>query len=367
MILGLELTLFIYGLLAAVFCVTRSRSHTLGLLVVLAANIALVYLINPLLLMYLAAQIAWIAILYLLISKKIMLHSLNWSWLAFVGLLPPNLYNLFNQSILFSEFLDLQRLTMSNIGWQIGANFFVIRSFIVLREALSPGDFKWIQGFTSLTFLPAFPAGPICGGTPWAKDKIESMQVKNVISNLMRFGWGAAALYVLAPRLRLLADFLSTLTYGKPAEIYLDFIALYLDFSGYSAMALAVSALYGVRLPENFNRPYLATSIREFWRRWHISLSLFVSDYLLKPMVRRFGSRWAGVTTAFLFTGLWHEFSWQYIAWGLAHGLAMSASLREWPSLAKLSSFFPTKVIQTTSWFTTVSFVAIISHWVQSA
>jgi D-alanyl-lipoteichoic acid acyltransferase DltB (MBOAT superfamily) len=365
MILGFELTLFLYGLLAAIFCLVRRHSAAAALRFIVPINLALLCVINPLLLLYLILQLSWVALIYAFITVAPQCRSVQWSWLAFIGLLPLNMAKWAGDPEKIPELLLWYDVNLVSVGWYLGATFFVIRSFVVLREALFQPEKVLLPALATLTFLPSFAAGPVCGSQPWSQAKLKTVGPRVVIHSLMRFGWGAAALYILSPRIHLLAEYAATLPMGKIADIYLSFAALYLDFSGYTAMALAIAALYGVTLPENFNRPYLATSVREFWRRWHMSLSAFVADYLMKPMVRRSGSRWLGVTVAFLFTGLWHELSWRYLAWGVAHGLALSASLREWPFLEAVSSRCPGWLRAAIGWATTMTFVAIASYMVQ--
>ncbi|GAB4184405.1 MAG: MBOAT family protein [Thalassobaculales bacterium] len=102
---------------------------------------------------------------------------------------------------------------------------------------------------------------------------------------------------------------------------------IYCDFSAYSDMAVGLAGLLGYRFPRNFERPYAATSIRDFWRRWHVTLSAFLRDYLYKPLG---GSRHGTLaTTANLMVvmtlgGLWHGAAWSFIAWGALHGAALA-------------------------------------------
>lgn len=100
---------------------------------------------------------------------------------------------------------------------------------------------------------------------------------------------------------------------------------LYFDFSGYADMAIGVSLLFGVRLPLNFDAPYRAMSIQDFWRRWHITLSLWLRDYLYIPLGgNRAGPArtYANLFLTFLLGGLWHGAAWTFIAWGALHGAA---------------------------------------------
>jgi alginate O-acetyltransferase complex protein AlgI len=100
-------------------------------------------------------------------------------------------------------------------------------------------------------------------------------------------------------------------------------LQIYFDFSGYSDMAIGLARIFGYRFHENFDRPYSARSIREFWRRWHISLSTWFRDYVYRPLGgnRRDGARTiANLVTVFLLCGFWHGASWTFIVWGAYHG-----------------------------------------------
>jgi D-alanyl-lipoteichoic acid acyltransferase DltB (MBOAT superfamily) len=102
---------------------------------------------------------------------------------------------------------------------------------------------------------------------------------------------------------------------------------LYADFSGYTDMATAVAALLGLELPKNFNLPYLATSPADFWRRWHISLSSWLRDYVYLPLGVRFRRRrTANIVATWILAGLWHGASWLYLLYGLYHGILLAAT-----------------------------------------
>ena len=101
-------------------------------------------------------------------------------------------------------------------------------------------------------------------------------------------------------------------------------LQIYFDFSGYSDMAIGLGAAFGFEFKENFNYPYISTSIQEFWRRWHISLSTWFREYLYIPLGgNRNGKLRTGINKVivFFFTGLWHGASWNFVIWGLFHGL----------------------------------------------
>ena len=111
-------------------------------------------------------------------------------------------------------------------------------------------------------------------------------------------------------------------------------LQLFFDFAGYSAMAIGIGQMLGFHFPENFNHPYLARSIQDFWRRWHLSLSSWIRDYLYIPMGGNRGGTFATYRNLLLtmaIAGLWHgSDSWNFLLWGLAHGMALCLA-RAWP------------------------------------
>lgn len=145
----------------------------------------------------------------------------------------------------------------------------------------------------------------------------------------------------------LIADFLSenlvTRVFDTPtlysglevlAAVYGYALQLFFDFSGYTDIALGVGLLLGLKLPENFNRPYLAVNLMDFWRRWHISFSTWLRDYIQErlPQNRRkkpLASYCYTVIVTFLLGGLWHGIGWTFLVWGALHGVAL-ACVRLW-------------------------------------
>jgi hypothetical protein len=103
-------------------------------------------------------------------------------------------------------------------------------------------------------------------------------------------------------------------------------LQIYCDFSGYSDMAIGASKIIGIDLPENFNMPYLAVSPLDFWRRWHITLSCWLRDYLYFSLPLRRNRAWdkyRNTAITFLLSGLWHGAGWTFVCWGALHGVAL--------------------------------------------
>ena len=163
-------------------------------------------------------------------------------------------------------------------------------------------------------------------------------------AGLVIFTVGFAKKVLLADRLAPTVDQLFTqatqrvLDFGEAWTAALAFsFQLFLDFSAYTEMAIGSALLFGLVLPENFRRPYLAADLRDFWRRWHISLSNFLRDYLYIPLggSRHGPARYALATLITMgLCGLWHGAGWTYVAWGLWHGIGLIVC-RTWQQLGR--------------------------------
>ena len=138
-------------------------------------------------------------------------------------------------------------------------------------------------------------------------------------------------------------------------------VQIYCDFSGYTDIAIGSALLLGFQLPENFNRPYLARSLRTFWHRWHISLSSWLRDYLYIPLGGSRGGAWFTYRNLFitmLLGGLWHGASWNFVIWGAVHGagLAVTRMYQRWRK-RRFPDFEPGAIWEAVSVFLTFHFV----------
>jgi len=142
---------------------------------------------------------------------------------------------------------------------------------------------------------------------------------------------------------------------------------IYFDFSGYSDMALGSACLFGIRLPMNFNSPYKAASIIEFWRLWHISLSTFLRDYLYIPLGgNRHGRfrRYANLFITMLLGGLWHGANWTFVIWGGLHGIYLILN-HAWRSICRTFNFAAPEALQPFARAVSVfvTFVSVVFAW----
>jgi D-alanyl-lipoteichoic acid acyltransferase DltB (MBOAT superfamily) len=199
-----------------------------------------------------------------------------------------------------------------------------------------------------LTFFPKLLQGPIerAGDLiPQLKQKYE-FNYDNMRLGLLLFTWGLFKKVVVADRLALYVDAVYNDVYaftGLPLLLatYAYAFQIYMDFSGYTDMALGTALLFNINLTQNFNSPYLATSVADFWRRWHISFSRWILDYIFKPlqMQWRNGRNWgtaSALFVAFLISGIWHGASWGFVVWGGLHGLYLASSVFYKPYQKKL-------------------------------
>jgi len=126
---------------------------------------------------------------------------------------------------------------------------------------------------------------------------------------------------------------------------------LYFDFSGYTDMAIGLALLFNIRLPINFNSPYKATDIQDFWRRWHITLSRFLKDYVYIPLGGNRKGEFRTLLATFIIGGIWHGAGWTFVFWGFLHGMALVIH-RAWSKLGF-------KIWTWLAWLITFNFVNI--------
>ena len=230
-----------------------------------------------------------------------------------------------------------------------------------------------LRFFVFLAFFGHGPSGPIVRYPQQRLQLDPCGELRRVSAD--RFCYGIKRLVFGLSKKVLIADQLS-LIYQRvtsvPAEtvpapvLVLGYLAymmqLYFDFSGYSDMAIGIGSFFGLELPENFNYPYLSQSVGEYWRRWHISLSSWFRDYLYFPLG---GSHCSTARTCrnllivFMLTGLWHGAAWQYVVFGLLHGLLLCIErLGLLRLLEKLPAFFRHLYTLAATWLTLILFGA---------
>lgn len=217
-----------------------------------------------------------------------------------------------------------------NIGLPLGISFYIFKliSYVadVYTKKTAPGDFFHVLLYT-VTFHQV-AQGPITRYAEMAEEMDHrSVDAEDLAEGLWRFTVGLAKKTVLADHLGTLAETFLPLAGNTTFSVggaYLGalcyMLQLYLDFSAYSDMALGLGRMIGFHYPENFNYPYIAVSVRDFWRRWHISLSRFFRDYVYIPLGGNrvsTGRLLLNLLAVWALTGFWHGSSWNFLLWGL--------------------------------------------------
>lgn len=229
---------------------------------------------------------------------------------------------------------DYDPMPLKNIVLPLGISFFTFQQMSLLWDIYRGQSGEKVRFLDAALYISLFPqliAGPIVRYKDIAdqiKSRVESIDLFR--SGIQRFLVGLFKKVIIANTCGELADeiMLSSLENINTPIAWLGIIAytfqIYFDFSGYSDMAIGLGRMFGFRILENFNFPYISRSIQEFWRRWHISLSTWFRDYLYIPLG---GNRkgpyrtYFNLMVVFLLTGFWHGATWSFIIWGLYHGL----------------------------------------------
>ncbi len=239
--------------------------------------------------------------------------------------------------------------TALHIVLPVGISFYLFQttSYVVdiYRKHIEPCD-QLLDFAVYVAFFPQLIAGPIVRASEFLPQlgRIHVLSDVRMRFCLLLFAIGFFKKACVADNLAMFADPIfadaesySTYTLWLGALIYT--IQLYCDFSGYSDMAIALAGLLGFHLPKNFHFPYFSANLGEFWRRWHITLSTWLRDYVYFPLG---GSRqsepktYRNLLTTFGLNGLWHGGAWGFVVWGLANGLGVTI-FRAW-SRSRLSA-----------------------------
>lgn len=230
---------------------------------------------------------------------------------------------------------------LNAVSLPIGISFFTFTqiAFLVDARLNKCGEYNPLHYALFVSYFPHLIAGPILHHSemmPQFKNaKIISIFSGEVCDGLALFGVGLAKKLLLADAVGFYADkFFGGVQSGAEFAFFEALFGalsytfqLYFDFSGYSDMAVGISRMFGVELPLNFNSPYKSCSVIEFWRRWHISLSRFLRDYLyisLGGNRRGATRRYANLIITMLIGGAWHGAGWTFIVWGGLHGIYLA-------------------------------------------
>lgn len=223
-------------------------------------------------------------------------------------------------------------ISFLNIIIPLGISFFTFKNISYIADIYNGKIQKTKNLFYYLTYLVMFPSlvqGPIVRYETVSEELEKRSSSFNLFSKgVSRFVIGLSKKVILADTLGKSISSLSLIESQTVLSAWLkaicDITRLYLDFSGYSDMAIGLGLMLGFHFLENFNYPFCASSLTDFWRRWHISLSSFFKDYIYIPLggsrVNKF-RKYLNIFIVWFVTGLWHGASWNFILWGLYFGL----------------------------------------------
>ncbi len=265
-----------------------------------------------------------------------------------------------NFNLLFDGSVPLLHLALP-----LAISFFTFQQIAYLVDSYraETAEYDFLNYALFVTFFPQLIAGPIVHHAemmPQFASRWNLVQnYRNIAIGLFIFSMGLFKKAVIAD------TFAQWATHGFDVATTLNFIEawvaslsytfqLYFDFSGYTDMAIGTALLFNIKLPINFNSPYKALDIQDFWRRWHITLSRFLRDYIYIPLGgNRKGSfrTHTNLMATFILGGIWHGAGWTFIFWGFLHGMALVIH-RGWKNLG----FTMPKIL---AWFITFNFINI--------
>ena len=257
----------------------------------------------------------------------------------------------------------------------IGLSYYAFRQIHVAIEFYnrSIGKINLFTYVNYMFFLPTLLVGPINTMIAFEKDRLKrridlelfSIGLERVLYGLVKISF--VGNYLFSKRLE---DWI-TLQYnvGQINDMLYHYLQAfkfvgnsYVQFSGYSDIAIGLSALFGYRIIENFSYPFISTNIADFWKRWHISLSEWCRQYIFLPIMSKTRSVFIGLVCSMLVLGIWHEVSWKYFIWAVVQGLALVFWnwYKESQLHAFLNQFSWNKIL---AWFLNLNFV-IISFYI---
>lgn len=242
-------------------------------------------------------------------------------------------FNFFVDS--FVDVFGIKSTSTLNIILPVGISFYTFQSMSytidVLRKSIKSHSFPDVALYVS--FFPQLVAGPIVKASDFMPQlkKNEPLNLPDLSKGLQIFAFGLFKKIVIADNLSVFVDdvFEKPLAFSSISVILAVIsysIQIYCDFSGYSDMAIGVARCLGYDFRPNFNMPYISKNVTEFWKRWHISLSTWLQEYLYIPLGgNRKGTarRYINLLLTMVLGGLWHGANYTFVFWGLLHGLAL--------------------------------------------
>ena len=298
--------------------------------------------------------------------KKVRIHKKT--LLTFGVIVNLGMLGYFKYSDFFIENFNLAfdgSMPLLHLALPLAISFFTFQQIAYLVDSYreETAEYDFLNYALFVTFFPQLIAGPIVHHAEMMPQFASRWNLvknyRNIAIGLFIFSMGLFKKVVIAD------TFAQWATHGFDKMEILNFVEawvtslsytfqLYFDFSGYTDMAIGAALLFNIKLPINFNSPYKALDIQDFWRRWHITLSRFLRDYIYIPLGgNRKGNfrTYTNLMATFILGGIWHGAGWTFVFWGFLHGLALAIH-RGWKSMG----FRMPKIL---AWFITFNFVNI--------
>lgn len=280
----------------------------------------------------------------------LLLMSVMFNWSAYLVLRKPHRFSrvflglviLMNLLLLIVTKKFYSMIALATIP--LGVSFYTFQQigFQIDNRNRKISNVKVTEFLFAATFFPHLPAGPIVRFS----DILDQIRVKNWTTKSLQLSLPLLILLLIGLSKKILiADQLAPIVNAAYDDIIVPGLVIsithfllatfgyglqiYFDFSGYSDIAISMAGILGITFPFNFNSPYKSYSVADFWRRWHISLSSFIREYLYDPLRRIFHSSWSRpfcILFVMALVGLWHGFTLSFLAWGVAHGVLIVLS-----------------------------------------
>jgi len=284
--------------------------------------------------------LAWMAPFSLLLMLTVAV--MQWLIWRFI----PEQYK--KAGFLLTILLPLLPLVAYKLGYKInhwilplGLSYYAFRQIHVAFEQYM-GEIKkpsLEEYFQYLLFLPVILVGPI-HRMPDFQRSIRRMKWQSSLfsDGLERILYGLVKIcflgnYLFSIKMPQLAQYVDS----TAVKVYIETVAFtcnaYVQFAGFSDLAVGMGLIWGIRVMENFNRPFLATNMQDFWQRWHISLSSWCRDYVFQPSIAFSRNRWVALILSMLALALWHEISMRYILWGMVQAILVLLTMQSRKSL----------------------------------
>ena len=304
------------------------RDRRCRLFWIVAPGILLLFIVHPLALVFALSCCAFSTSIFVL-ARRLQSARIK-------ALLPYSLLLL----LFVPEIASLA--TQAPILW-LGSAFFIIRQMMTVAEAIKSGVGmgQFVPALLIATFfVAALPSGPVFSGLrSW--EELKKGKAPAYADGCYRLFEGFVYLFALAGFASLVLRYLGQIDtdtgatliasatvslFGEPVAA---FVFLFATFYGYSRMAEGSALLLGFEVPQNFDKPHLARDLGDFWKRWHRSMAEFVMQYIYLPLLVTTSRARLALISAFVFMGLWHSFSLEFLVWGLGHGIGL-AFLLQW-------------------------------------